>query len=71
MLDHENKTFKHSICHLQKSGQICIIPKPELMGFGGDSLTKSPLKVTSAKVVLVIFQPAMLVYQTLKSVCVY
>ena len=34
------------------SGQISIIPKPELRGFGGDSLTKPPFKVTSAEVVI-------------------
>ena len=30
-----------------------IIPKPELRGFGGDSLTKPPLGVTSAEVVII------------------
>ena len=41
------------------SGQISIIPKPELRGFGGDSLTKPQFKVTSADVVIIcpdIFQ---------------
>ncbi len=33
---------------LNSSGQISIIPKPELRGFWGDSLTKPPFKVTSA-----------------------
>ena len=31
------------------SGQISILPKPEVRGFGGDSLTKPPFKVTSAR----------------------
>ena len=35
------------------SGQITIIPKPELRGFWGDSLTKPPFKVTSAEVVII------------------
>ena len=34
------------------SGQISIIPKPELRGFWGDSLTKPPFRVTSADVVI-------------------
>ena len=36
----------------QISGQISIIPKPELRGFWGDSLTKPPFKVTSAEAVI-------------------
>ena len=35
------------------TGQISIIPKPELRGFLGDSLTKPPFKVTSAEVVII------------------
>ena len=35
------------------SGQITIIPKPELSGFFGDSLTKPPFGVTSAEVVII------------------
>ena len=35
------------------SGQISIIPKPELRAFGGNSLTKPPFKVTSAEVVII------------------
>ena len=35
------------------SRQSSIIPKPELRGFGGDSLTKPPFKVTSAEVVII------------------
>ena len=31
------------------SGQITIIPKPELRGFWGDSLTKPPFKVTNRR----------------------
>ena len=34
------------------SGQISIIPRPELRGFWGDSFTKPPFKVTSAEVVI-------------------
>ena len=36
-----------------QSGQISIIPRPELKGFWGDSLTKPPFKVTSAEVVTI------------------
>ena len=36
-----------------QSGQIGIILKPELRGFGGDSLPKPPFKVTSAEVVII------------------
>ena len=36
-----------------QSGQITIIPKPELRGFGGDSLTKPPFGVTSAEVAII------------------
>ena len=35
------------------SGQITIIPKPELRGFWGDSLTQPPFGVTSAEVVII------------------
>ena len=35
-----------------KSGQTTIIPKPELRGFWGDSLTKLPFGVTSAEVTI-------------------
>ena len=35
------------------SGQISIIPKPELRDFWGDSPTKPPFKVTSAEVAIV------------------
>ena len=34
-------------------GQISIIPKPELRGFGGSSLIKPPFRVTSADVVII------------------
>ena len=37
----------------QRSGQITIIPKPELRGFWGDSLTKPPFGVTSAEVAII------------------
>ena len=39
-------------CHLtylNPSGQISIIPKPELRGFWGSSLIKPPFRVTSAE----------------------
>ena len=39
--------------HIINSGQISIIPKPELRAFGGNSLTKPPFKVTSAEVVII------------------
>ena len=35
------------------SGQISIIPKPELRGFWGSSLFKPPFRVTSADVVII------------------
>ena len=35
------------------SGQITIIPKPELRGFGGYSLTKPPFGMTSAEVAII------------------
>ena len=38
---------------LSVSGQISIIPKPELRGFLGGSLTKPSFKVTSAEVVVI------------------
>ena len=37
----------------QTSGQISIIPKPELRGFWGSSLIKPPFRVTSADVVII------------------
>ena len=37
----------------QQSGQISIIPKPELRGFWGSSLIKPPFRVTSADVVII------------------
>ena len=38
---------------LNYSGQISIIPKPELRGFWGSSLTKPQFRVTSADVVII------------------
>ena len=35
------------------SGQISIIPKPELRGFWGSSLIRPPFRVTSADVVII------------------
>ncbi len=43
--------FKRRSKHI--SGQITIIPKPELRGFWGDSLSKRQVKVTSAEVVII------------------
>ena len=40
---------KKSIHHLHLSGQISAIPKPELRGFLGDSLTKPQCKVTNRR----------------------
>ena len=39
------------------SGQISIIPKPELRGFWGSSLIKPPFRVTSADVVIICPEP--------------
>ena len=39
--------------YLGLSGQISIIPKPELRGFWGSSLIKPPFRVTSADVVII------------------
>ena len=43
-----------NIYYIHTSGQISIIPKPELMGFWGSSLIKPPFKVTSAGNVVII-----------------
>ncbi len=58
----------------ESSGQISIIPKPELRGFWGSSLTKPPFRVTSADVVIICpesFQSLWLFHQktTKKSTC--
>ena len=45
-----------------QSGQIPIIPKPELRGFWGDSLTKPPFGVTSAEVAIIC--PEQCIYRT-------
>ena len=46
---------RYSFTYLPKesSGQITIIPKPELRGFWKDSLTKPPFGVTSAEVAII------------------
>ena len=44
------------------SGQISIIPKPELRGFGGSSLIKPPFRVTSADVVIICPEMSMAVF---------
>ena len=36
------------------TGQTTIIPKPKLRGFGGDSLSKTPFKVTLTEIVIVL-----------------
>ncbi len=38
---------------IELSGQISIIPKPELRGFWGSSLIKPPFRVTSADIVII------------------
>ena len=42
-----------SYVYIYISGQISIIPKPELRGFWGSSLIKPPFRVTSADVVII------------------
>ena len=50
----ETKTsVAYEIFPIHSSGQITIIPKPELRGFWGDSLTKPPFGVTSAEVAII------------------
>ncbi len=51
----ENKPVSLGIFHpwMVESGQITIIPKPELSGFWGYCITKPPFKVTSAEVVVI------------------
>ena len=41
------------LIYIYISGQISIIPKPELRGFWGGSLIKPPFRVTSADVVII------------------
>ncbi len=49
-----NQVFKKRYTKpLTISGQITIIPKPELRAFWGDSLTKPPFGVTSAEVAII------------------
>ena len=51
LLYHRHLSQKHVIAPLHYSGQIAIIPKPELRCFGGDSLTDWPsFGVISAEV---------------------
>ena len=45
------------IIHLHPSGQITIIPKPELRALLKDSLTKPPFGVTSAEVAIICPDP--------------
>ena len=46
-------TLSHMKSRHKVSGQISIIPKPELRGFWGSSLIKPPFRVTSADVVII------------------
>ena len=43
----------YCIMYIHVSGQISIIPKPELREFWGSSLIKPPFRVTSADVVII------------------
>ena len=45
--------FQQKLQLPKTSGQISIIPKPELRGFWGSSLIKPPFRVTSADVVII------------------
>ena len=56
----QKQSIKYNIVHIfiivfggMSAGQISIIPKPELRGFGGSSLIKPPFRVTSADVVII------------------
>jgi len=40
----------------KKLGKLIIIPKPELSGFGGISLNKPPVGVTSAEVAMICLE---------------
>ena len=51
----QQKIRLHNKTH--PSGQISIIPKPELRGFWGSSLIKPPFRVTSADVVIICPDP--------------
>ena len=50
---YEFEGFQISILLSHSSGQISIIPKPELRSFWGDSPTKPPFGVTSAEVAII------------------
>ena len=47
------KLMSEALMSENVSGQISIIPKPELRGFWGSSLIKPPFRVTSADVVII------------------
>ena len=49
----KKKRFPQKTKLNNRSGQISIIPKPELRGFWGSSLIKPPFRVTSADVVII------------------
>ena len=54
----------YQLLKVHKSGQIkIIIPKPELRGFWGDSLTKPPFGVTSAEVAIICPDKSFFVHQ--------
>ena len=65
-------TFKKPSKVEEQSGQITIIPKPELRAFWGDSLTKPPFGVTSAEVAIICpekYEQKSTGFHTLKSWC--
>ena len=49
----KNQTTSKTPQQMHLSGQITIIPKPELRGFYGDPITKPQSKVTSAEVAII------------------
>ena len=51
--EHEIKVYTLFFPTTYISGQITIIPKPELRAFWGEFLTKPPFGVTSAEVVII------------------
>ena len=57
------------ICISYISGQMTIIPKPELRGFWGDSPTEPPFGVTSAEVVIIC--PDIYIYTCIMYIYIY
>ena len=64
---HNSQTKAINIYLVYLSGQISIIPKPELRGFWGSSLIKPPFRVTSADVVIIC--PDLYIYINGKKSC--